>query len=134
MITSGLLTFKSENSVTETSNRLIALFKEKDITLFAHINHSAGASKIYIDLRPTEVLIFGNPATGSPLMQDTQTIGIDLPQKALIWQDEDGAVWLAFNDPDYLKERHNLSDNQALLDNLSNAFKQFAQHATSKTN
>lgn len=127
----GLLTFKSNNSVKETASRLIALFEEKDITLFAHIDHALGASKVDIELRPMEVIIFGNPATGSPLILAQPTIGIDLPQKALIWEDENNEIWLAFNAPTYLAERHDIDRCEQLIENLSTAFAQFAAHCTS---
>jgi uncharacterized protein (DUF302 family) len=81
-------------------------------------------------LRPTELVIFGNPKVGAPLMQCSQTVAIDLPQKALIWQDESGQVWLTYNDPQYLAKRHEIGGCKAVLDKVRNALKNFAKTAT----
>jgi uncharacterized protein (DUF302 family) len=83
-------------------------------------------------LRPTELVIFGNPKVGAPLMQCGQTIGIDLPQKALIWQDDNGQVWLTYNDPLYLAKRHEIAGCEPVLDKVQNALKNFAQAATQR--
>lgn len=91
----GLVVMKSAHNVKETADRLESLLKDKDVNLVARVNHAQAAKKVGMDLRPTEVLIFGNPKAGTPLMQCAQTIGIDLPQKALIWEDEKAQVWLA---------------------------------------
>lgn len=87
-------------------DRLEAAVRSKGQTVFARVDHAAGAARVGQQLRPTEVLIFGNPAGGTPLMVCSQSIGIDLPQKALVWQDESGQVLLAYNDPAYLARRH----------------------------
>jgi uncharacterized protein (DUF302 family) len=89
-------------------NRLETAVKAKGMTVFARIDHAAGAAAVGLSLRPTEVLIFGNAKGGTPLMQSVQTIGIDLPLKALVWQDAAGATWLSYNDPDWLARRHGL--------------------------
>jgi uncharacterized protein (DUF302 family) len=102
----GLVTIASKYSVKETLDRLEANLKAKDITVFARIDHAAGAASVAMPLRPTELLIFGNPKAGTPLMQSSQTIGIDLPLKILAWQDAAGKVWLTYNDPDWLARRH----------------------------
>lgn len=104
----GLVTIASRFSVKETLDRLEAILKAKDITVFARIDHAAGALSAGMPLRATELLIFGNPKTGTPLMQSNQTIGIDLPLKVLGWQDAGGAVWLTYNEPAWLARRHNL--------------------------
>lgn len=78
------------------------------MTVFTRIDHSAGAKKVDKELRPTELVIFGNPKVGTPLMQCVQTVAIDLPQKMLIWQDEAGTTWLSYNNPSYLAKRHHI--------------------------
>jgi uncharacterized protein (DUF302 family) len=102
----GLVALKSPHSAPETMNRLEATVKERGLNVFARIDHAAGAMKVGKALRPTELLIFGNPQGGTPLMECAQTAGIDLPQKALVWQDETGQVWLGYNDPAFLAQRH----------------------------
>ena len=102
----GLIAVKSPYSAKETMNRLEELAKEKGLNVFARIDHAAGAAKIGKTLRPTEVLIFGNPKGGTPFMECAQSVGIDLPLKALVWEDASGQVWLGYNDPVYLAQRH----------------------------
>jgi uncharacterized protein (DUF302 family) len=102
----GLVTKPSPHSAQDTMSRLEAAVKEKGLTVFARIDHAAGAAKVGKTLRPTELLIFGNPQGGTPLMECAQTAGIDLPLKALVWTDEAGKVMLSYNDPAYLAKRH----------------------------
>jgi uncharacterized protein (DUF302 family) len=104
----GLITLRSAYGPTETMSRLEAAVKAKGLTVFARIDHAAGAAEVGLPLLPTEVLIFGNARGGTPLMQAMQTIGIDLPLKALVWQDESGSTWLSYNDPAWLARRHGL--------------------------
>src|ERR1700691_1571642 len=104
----GLITLASNFPVRETLDRLEADLKANHITVFARIDHAAGAASVAMPLRPTELLIFGNPKAGTPLMQANQSIGIDLPLKMLGWQDEGGKVWLTYNDPHWLARRHQL--------------------------
>ena len=87
-------------------DRLAAAVTSCEISIMGRIDHAAAATAIGMELRPTEVLIFANPRGGTPLMQAVQTVGIDLPLKALVWQDEDGTTWLAYNDPQWLAQRH----------------------------
>lgn len=108
----GLTTVPSSFSVTDTVNRLEALVKEKGITVFARIDHQAEATKAGLTMRASQLLIFGNPKAGTPLMKAAPTTAIDLPLKALAWEDADGKVWLSYNRPDLLKQRHGLSDDQ----------------------
>jgi len=108
MNASGLLSIRSRNAVKATVDRLEASLKAKGITVFARIDHAAGGAAVGMPLRPTELLLFGNPSAGTPLMQAEQTIGIDLPLKALVWEDESGSVWIAYNDPAWLAMRHGL--------------------------
>ena len=106
MMPDGLAVSSSSHSPKETMDRLAAAVTARGITVLARIDHAAAAAKVGMTLRPTEVLIFGNPRAGTPLMQAAQTMGIDLPLKALVWQDEDGRTWLGYNDPGSLARRH----------------------------
>ncbi|MGD9174782.1 MAG: DUF302 domain-containing protein [Desulfobacterales bacterium] len=126
----GLTNVKSAHDVKNTADRLETVLKEKGMTVFLRIDHSAGARKVGKQLRPMELVIFGNPKVGAPLMQCGQTIGIDLPQKALIWQDESGQVWLTYNDPRYLAKRHGIDGCEPVLDKVQNALINFARVAT----
>src|SRR5271166_918344 len=109
----GLITIRSRNSVKATVDRLEARLKAGGITVFARIDHGAGATSAGMPLGPTELLIFGNPKAGTPLMQANQTIGIDLPLKVLVWEDAGSGVWITYNDPTWLAKRHKLGDNAA---------------------
>src|SRR3984893_759997 len=102
MAADGLTTMRSSRGPADTMNRLEAAVKAKGMTVFARIDHAAGAAEGGLSLRPTEVLIFGNAKAGTPLMQSVQTIGLDLPLKALVWQDPSGDTWLSYNDPAWL--------------------------------
>jgi len=104
----GLRTVSSRHGPKETMNRFEAEVRARGMTVFARIDHAAGAADVGLSLQPTELLIFGNARTGTPLMQSAQTIGIDLPLKALVWQDSTGNTWLSWNDPDWLAKRHGL--------------------------
>ena len=102
----GLITVKSPRSAKETMARLEEVVTKRGLNVFARIDHAAGAEKVGQSLRPTELLIFGNPQGGTPLMLCEQTSGIDLPLKALVWEDGAGQTWLAYNDPAFLAQRH----------------------------
>jgi uncharacterized protein (DUF302 family) len=104
----GLISLKSHFPVKETLDRLAHLVESKGLTVFCRIDHAANAVSAGLQLRPTEVLIFGNAKGGTPLMQAAQSIGIDLPLKALAWQDAAGQTWLAYNDPLWLTARHGI--------------------------
>jgi uncharacterized protein (DUF302 family) len=103
---SGMIDVPSRYSVPETLARLEAILKEKGITVFELIDHSGEAEKAGLTMRPTQLLIFGSPRAGTPLMVAAPRLAIDLPLKALAWQDEQGKVWLSYNSPEYLHERH----------------------------
>jgi len=109
MATAGLTTIASDHGPRETMNRLEAAVKAKGLTVFARIDHAAGAAEVGMSLRPTELLIVGNAKAGTPLMQSVQTTGIDLPLKALVWQDTAGTTWLSYNDPRWLAQRHGVN-------------------------
>jgi uncharacterized protein (DUF302 family) len=102
----GLIHLVSKYSVDESLQRLERLLQERGITIFACIDHSGEAQKVGLGMRPTKLLIFGSPKGGTPLMQASPTLAIDLPLKALFWQDDDGKVRLTYNDPMYLQQRH----------------------------
>ena len=106
----GLVALKSPYPAKETMNRLEDNAKQRGLTVFARIDHAAGATRVGKTLRPTEVLIFGNPQGGTPLMECAQTTGIDLPLKALVWEDAQGQVWLGYNDPAWLVRRHGAAE------------------------
>ena len=111
----GLVTVKSQHSAKETMDRFEGIAKQRGLNVFARIDHAAGASTIGKSMRPTEVLIFGNPQGGTPFMECAQTVGIDLPLKALVWEDAAGQVWLGYNDPEYLAKRHAVAACSAAL-------------------
>ncbi|MBC7004219.1 DUF302 domain-containing protein [Photobacterium sp. BZF1] len=113
---SGLITVQSPHSVQETVEKLKQVLDEKGMTLFAHVKHSQSASEVGVTLRPTELLIFGNPKVGSILMECQQTTAIDLPQKALVMQNSDDEVWVLYNDPAYIADRHHIEGKVAKCD------------------
>ena len=108
MSSNGLITNASKFSVRETIDRLTAAVISAGLLVFGRIDHASNAAQVGMELRPTELLIFGHPKGGTPLMQDKQTAGIDLPVKALAWEDEEGTVWLTYNEAGWLATRHEL--------------------------
>jgi uncharacterized protein (DUF302 family)/uncharacterized membrane protein YidH (DUF202 family) len=113
----GIINKVSSHSVDQTVEKLKSILQSKGITLFAVIDHSGEAEKVGMKMRPTKLLIFGNPKGGTPLMVAAPSIAIDLPLKMLVWDDGQGKVWISYNSPDYLKQRHGLS--QELLQNIA---------------
>jgi uncharacterized protein (DUF302 family) len=130
MAVQGLTTIKSSRAPRETMDRLEAAVTAKGLTVFARIDHAEGASTVGLSLRPTEVLIFGNAKGGTPLMQAVQTVGIDLPLKALVWQDAAGDTWLSWNDPAWLAARHGVSGAEAVAGKLTAVLEDVAKTAT----
>jgi len=124
----GLIALKSAHSVKDTMDRFEAAAKGKGLNVFLRVDHAGGAKKIGKDLRPTELLVFGNPQGGTPLMECAQTAGIDLPLKALAWQDAAGQTWLGYNDPGFLAKRHE-AGNCAAVPNLQKALAGLAAEA-----
>ena len=118
----GYISKLSPHSVPETIQRLSALLKSKGVAIFALIDHSGEAERAGLKMRPTQLLIFGNPKGGTPLMLAAPSTAIDLPLKALVWEDADGKVWLSYNSPDYLQQRHgfpaDLKKNVAAIEPL----------------
>lgn len=113
----GIIDKPSNHSVDETVEKLKAMLQAKGITLFALVDHSGEAEKVGMSMLPTKLLIFGNPKGGTPLMLAAPSIAIDLPLKLLVWEDSAGKVWISYNSPEYLKERHGIP--QDLLQNIS---------------
>jgi uncharacterized protein (DUF302 family) len=131
MSADGLITIASSFGPKETANRLESEVKARNMTVFARIDHAAGAAAVGLPLRPTEVLILGNARGGTPLMQAKQTIGIDLPLKALVWQDDHGKTWLTYNDPAWLARRHGIDEpTRPAIDALTAALGAVAKSAT----
>jgi uncharacterized protein (DUF302 family) len=127
---SGLVSVKSSHDVKTTADRLESTLQQKGMTVFIRIDHAQAAQKIGRELRPAELIIFGNPKVGTPLMECRQSVAIDLPQKALIWQDEQGQVWLSYNDPNYLVERHGITGCDEAVKKIEGALANFAKAAT----
>ncbi len=105
-VASGIESLPSKYPVDKTLDRLESILKEKGVAIFAIVDHSGEAAKVGLEMRPTKLVIFGNPKGGTPLMISTPTVAIDLPLKALIWEDSDGNIWISYNSPEYLEQRH----------------------------
>jgi uncharacterized protein (DUF302 family) len=110
MAKNDLVTLQSAYDFDSTINRVLLTLEGKGISIFSRIDHAAGVAKVGLSLRPTTLIIFGNPAAGTPLMEAAQTSGIDLPLKALVWEDADGSVNLTYNDPYWIVSRHQLGN------------------------
>lgn len=128
----GLITLKSPHSVADTLDKLSTILESKGMNIFGRVNHAKGAASVDLELRPTEVLIFGNPKVGTPLMQCAQSVAIDLPQKMLAWEDADGQVYLGYNDPMHLKARHGIEGCDEVLGKVAGALGNFAKAATAE--
>lgn len=125
----GLIAVKSPHGAKATMDRLEELVKQRGLNVFARIDHAAGATKVGKTLRPTEVLIFGNPQGGTPFMECAQSVGIDLPLKALVWEDASAQVWVGYNDPAFLAQRHGVAQCP-VVENLRKALDGIASVAT----
>jgi uncharacterized protein (DUF302 family) len=124
----GFVAIESPHSAEETLDRLQSVVESRELTVLARIDHAAGAARIGASLRPTALLIFGNPTAGTPFMQCAQSMGIDLPLKALVWEDAASRVWIGYNDPAYLAARHRLEDCGG-VPNLQRALKSMTSEA-----
>jgi len=118
-IIEGLTSIQSRFDPKETMNRLVAEINATGMTVFARIDHAAGAAGVGLTLRPTELIIFGNARGGTPLMQAAQTIGIDLPLKALVWEDAAGKTWISYNEPKWIVQRHNVANAQPIVTKMA---------------
>ena len=131
MAAEGVTSLPSAFGPKDTMDRLESEIKSRGIAVFARIDHAAGAAQVSMSLRPTEVLIFGNAKAGTPLMQQLQSIGIDLPLKALVWEDANGKTWLSYNEPTWIAKRHGLSiQSQSTVNVLSEVLASLARGAT----
>ena len=113
----GIIDTPSNHSVDETVEKLKGILQAKGVTIFALVDHSGEAEKVGLTMRPTKVVIFGSPKAGTPLMLAAPSVAIDLPLKILIWEDREGKVWVSYNSPTYLQERHGLP--RELLKNIA---------------
>jgi len=128
----GLVSMQSRSAAQETIDRLLSALNKRRLTIFARVDHAAGAASAGLPLRPTELVIFGNPQGGTTLMQDQQAAGIDLPLKALVWEDSDGKTWLTYNDPNWIALRHSLGAISAqAVKAMAGLLSSIAQEATS---
>jgi uncharacterized protein (DUF302 family) len=128
----GLTTIASAHNARETMERLLAAIEAHNMTVFARIDHAAGAASAGLPLRPTDVVLFGNPKGGTALMQDRQTAGIDLPLKVLVWEDDAGETQLSYNDPQWIAQRHGLGPHSAgAVAAMTKALQEIAAAATS---
>ena len=128
----GVIDVLSRYTVLETADRMERILKDKGMTIFNRIDHSDGAAKAGITLRATQLLIFGNPKVGSPLMKCRQSVAIDLPQKALIWQDKQDKVWITYNNPRYLEKRHSIAGCEPVLMKIEKALAGIAKAAATQ--
>ena len=125
----GLTSIRSEFGPKETMDRLQAEIRAHGMTVFARIDHAAGAAEVGLTLAPTELIIFGNARGGTPLMQSAQTVGIDLPLKALVWQDAAGKTWISYNEPSWIVQRHGLGVRAEILDKMAAALSAMSRAA-----
>lgn len=126
---SGLVQIKSQYSVEQTASRLVDGIEAKGLKLFTQIDHAAGAKSVGLTIPPTQLILFGNPKVGTPLMQCSSSVAIDLPHKALVWEDTSGQVWVGYNDAQYLSQRHNLANCEAVLNKVGNVLRSLATEA-----
>jgi uncharacterized protein (DUF302 family) len=128
-IIEGLTSIRSSFDPKETIDRLVAEINATGMTVFTRIDHAAAAAEVGLTLRPTELIIFGNARGGTPLMQSVQTVGIDLPLKALIWQDAAGKTWISYDEPDWIAQRHCIADAQAVVNKMSDLLSAISRKA-----
>ena len=126
----GLTTIASDFDPKETMDRFETELRAKNLTVFARIDHAAGAREAGLELRPTELIIFGNARGGTPLMQSTQTSGIDLPLKALVWQDAAGKTWFSYNEPNWIAQRHAAGVKVMIVEKLEAMLSALSKKAT----
>jgi len=125
-----LITLESQHSAKDTADKFAQIVEDKGLRLFARIDHSANAAGVDLDLKPTEVILFGNPNAGTVLMQCAATVAIDLPQKVLVWEGADGKVWLAYNNPAFMKELHAIEGCDPVLEKITGLLAGLAAAAT----
>jgi len=128
-VVEGLATLPSRLGPKETVARLETEIRTRGMQVFARIDHAAGAAEVGLTLRPTELIIFGNARGGTPLMESVQTVGIDLPLKALVWQDASGKIWLSYNEPSWIAQRHRVTNKDDVLGKMSDLLSAIAKRA-----
>ena len=128
----SVTSLESHYSAKQTADRFVSIIKDKGFTLFTRIDHQQNAANVDLTLRPTEVIIFGNPRIGTQLMICSQQVGIDLPQKVLITQDANNKVWLSYNNPQYIKQRHNIKGCDKIINKISAVLNTLGMASTSK--
>ena len=129
----GLTSIRSSFGPKETMDRLEAEIRAQRMTVFARIDHAGGAAVVGLKLAPTELIIFGNARGGTPLMQSVQTVGIDLPLKALVWEDTAGKTWLSYNEPSWIAQRHGVRNAEQVVSKMAAALSAMARKATNST-
>jgi uncharacterized protein (DUF302 family) len=125
----GLTSIQSSFGPKATMDRLEAEIRATGMTVFARIDHAAGAAEVGLTLRPTELIIFGNARGGTPLMESIQTVGIDLPLKVLVWQDAQGKTWISYNEPGWIARRHGVSDAQPVVNKMADLLSAISRKA-----
>src|SRR5438874_9574292 len=125
----GLTSIRSRFGPKETMDRLQAEIRAQGMTVFARIDHAAGAAEVGLELAPTELIIFGNARGGTPLMQAVQTVGIDLPLKVLVWQDATNKTWLSYNEPGWIAQRHNIANAERVVSKMAAALSAMSRKA-----
>ncbi|TEW56517.1 DUF302 domain-containing protein [Psychromonas sp. RZ22] len=130
--TPTLISVKSQFSAKETADRFVSILEKKGLTLFTRVDHQENAKSVNLELRYTEVIMFGNPKIGTPLMQCSQLVGIDLPQKVLVWQDSNNDVFLTYNNPEYIKQRHEVKGCDPILDKITGVLNALTKATASK--
>jgi uncharacterized protein (DUF302 family) len=128
----GLTSIRSRFGPKETMDRLQAEIHAQGMTVFARIDHAAGAAEVGLTLAPTELIIFGNVRGGTPLMQSVQTVGIDLPLKALVWEDAAGKTWLSYNEPSWIAQRHRVANAESVVSNMAAALSAISRKTTDR--
>ena len=128
----GLVTLRSNHSVKDTADKLVSIIESKGMKVFARVDHQKNAQGVDLTLRPTQMIMFGNPKSGTPLMNCEQSVAIDLPQKILISEDTDKKVWLSYNNPEYLKTRHNIKGCNTEIANIAKALNGVSKAAVAK--
>jgi len=126
----GLTSIPGSLGPKETMDRLEAEIRAKGLTIFARIDHAAGAAEVGLPLAPTNVIIFGNARGGTPLMQSAQTVGIDLPLKILVWQDAANNTWLSYNEPRWIAQRHGVADVESTIDKMADLLAALTREAS----
>jgi len=134
MTVDGLKTDLSRYEPSETVARVLSVIERLGMTVLARVDHAAAAATVGMELRPTEVILFGNPKTGTPLMQDAQTMGVDLPLKVLVWQDEQDRTWVSYNDPFWLAARHKVAEGSTpILEMMAQALAKIVEATSSNS-